>query len=147
MHGRRPRAAAVRMLGVFALLLGVLSMHGLSMGHDPSSMSAEMSMPAQPGMSVPMPATEALSAVGAELAAVVQGSMPAPVQGPLAHVGAVCVAVLTGGLSLTLMLLALRRSGRVASYDVPLLAAVVRRPARAAPPPRPSLTTLCLSRT
>lgn len=155
MNGRRPGAAAVRSLVVLALLLGVLAMHGLSMGHDSRSMAAEMSSPATTEISMSvravdamlMPVTDVVDVAAADLVADVQGSMPGPVQGHLAHLGAGCVAVLTGALTLMLLLLALRRGSQVELYRSPPLAGVVRRPVRAAPAPRPSLTTLCLSRT
>lgn len=128
MDMRRPLGGGTRMLGVLALLLGVLAMHGLSLGHDPSSMRSEISLSSE----MSMPSTT---------------EMPMPAQGHLAHLGVVCVAVLTGGLSLMLLLLALRRRGQIELYALPRLTGISRRPARAAPPARPSLTTLCLSRT
>lgn len=131
-------ATALRALVVVLLLAGVLAMHAVGAGHA-----------ADPVPGLAGPGAHAMD-VGSMDAA--QGDTPAAAAGDadggggMPHLVTVCIAVLTGGLGLVLLLVLARGIGRTTTPRLPRtsLPAVAAQ----APPARPpSLVTLCISRT
>lgn len=138
-------SAALRLLGIFALLAGLLVMHGLTGGHDMSMavMTGSGSPEANAAASVPTGPSPA--AAMATTDSVV--SLRAPGSDPGHDMGPVCLAILTGLLVLLLVLLRLRGAHPTSR---PAACAVQRIGRGRAPPPqpylRPSLSKLRVAR-
>lgn len=139
----------MRLLAVFAVLLGILAMHGLASGHhSPASAAGPAAATDQPD-----DAAAADSHQGAMHAAPAQqptGPSAAPADpscdGDCGALMLLCVAVLAVTLALAVAIAAVQRRRRtVASFADD--AVVARAGARTALPPPDPVRELCVSRT
>ena len=151
---RTPRSGrgthAARLLGVFAVLLGLLAMHGLASSHHASASAAEhtaaAAQPHDPAWAEPPHLAAANVAAAQEPAGPVAAPAGPSCDDDCAALVTLCVAVLAATVAVAVVLLRrrCRRCALTASAD----RAVPAPPsARAALPPPDPVRELCVSRT